>query len=106
MSEERQRRPQALFQRASELIQVRTRPQKVILWIVLLLALLGVAGFSMTKWKQDRDAGLHACLCSPSMVELCDPSSGQRTAVPARCDCPEEPDALSLRHAGWVDCKD
>ena len=103
---------------SSEMIRMSAKPQRIVVWILVLLGLLVVCGVAMTRWKEQRTmsalAGDGGCLCDTSFVAMCTkeaPKGGQageplerREVVPTRCDCPEETDAEKLRAAGWRAC--
>lgn len=103
----------------SEMIRASAQPQRIVLWILVLLGLLVVSGVAMTRWKEQRVRNALAtagpgCLCDTSFVEMCKseaPADGKtrepvlrRELVPTRCDCAEESDAEKLRARGWRAC--
>jgi hypothetical protein len=104
---------------SSEMIRMSSKPQRIVLWILGLLGLLIVSGVAMTRWKEQRTARSSAaaasCLCDTRFVEMCPAraptgatpgaQASERRVVPARCDCPEEPDAEKLSAQGWTPCK-
>ncbi len=103
----------------SEMIRMSSKPGRIVLWILGLLALLIVSGVAMTRWKEQRaaagpSASMSDCLCDTRFVEMClegppaaskgDDAEPRRAVVPARCDCPEETDAEKLKARGWRPC--
>jgi hypothetical protein len=102
------RKATGFFERSSAYIR-EAKPSRVMLWVVLMVALLALAGVAVLTWKTDRRganaSSAEKCGCVAATVWMCEPRTSERLHVSRSCTCAEYEDADKLSAQGWVECK-